>query len=46
MVAFFIIMGTLSAFGTSDKRTTGCNIALAIITVGCYACAVALEVGQ
>ncbi|WP_394660964.1 hypothetical protein [uncultured Acinetobacter sp.] len=43
MGGLFFIIGTLAAFSTGKEKPTGYNIALAIITVGCYACAVALE---
>jgi len=43
MGVLFLIIGTLAALSTGKEKSAGCNIALAIITVGCYACAVALE---
>lgn len=43
MLALFLIVGTLAAFSCDKEKSAGNNIALAIITVGCYACAVVLE---
>jgi hypothetical protein len=43
MLALFLIVGTMAAFSGGNGKSAGNNIALAIITVGCYACAVALE---
>ncbi|WP_394651384.1 hypothetical protein [uncultured Acinetobacter sp.] len=43
MDGLFFIIGTLLAFSIGKEKPTGYNIALAIIAVGCYACAVALE---
>lgn len=43
MTIFFLIIGTMAAFSGGKKCSAGHNIALAIMTVGCYACAVALE---
>ena len=43
MLSLFLIIGTLAAFSGGKDKSTGHNIALAIMTVGCYACAVALE---
>ncbi|WP_171290984.1 hypothetical protein [Acinetobacter baumannii] len=43
MTIFFLIIGTLAAFSGGKEHSSGHNIALAIMTVGCYACAVAME---
>lgn len=43
MEFLFLTIGTLAAFSTGKENSTGYNIALVIMTVGCYACAVALE---
>ncbi|ELA8890669.1 hypothetical protein ACY2LX_000594 [Acinetobacter baumannii] len=42
MTIFFLIIGTLTAFSGGKEHPNGHNIALAIMTVGCYACAVAM----
>lgn len=42
MEIFFLIIGTLAAFSCGKDHPSGHNIALAIMTIGCYACAVAM----
>lgn len=44
MIIFFLIIGTLAAFSGSRQFSGGHNIAVAMVSVGCYACATALEI--
>ena len=43
MTIFFLIIGTLAAFSGGREYSGGQNVALSILAVGCFACAVAME---
>jgi len=43
MAVFFLIIGTLAALSGGREYSSGNNIALSILAVGCFACAVAME---
>lgn len=43
MATFFFIIGTLAALSGGREYSSGHNIALSILAVGCFACVVAVE---
>lgn len=44
MSIFFILFGIVAGFCTNSEKSTGFNIGMAIITVGCFSCATALTI--